>query len=505
MAFSSPTIFEDASEALSFFERIAYSAIDESPRQMIIRSREIGLFNAYSLTMAGVVTLWFWGCLVGMSVLDLRPLLQNMEPYLAYNLISVGGLLLQLYQTDLGRLNLVRMEAVQNARLSISQTLHVAGALALMLVLTKDLTISRLFLLVYLAILPFVLFLANAMVPKLLGRMFFGGKNLLPSLVIGRLQRAPKLRRWLRRIEAYGVHIIGFLTDDEFGNLETEGGPVPVVGHARELNGILGKIRIDTVILLDLPKEQSLLDEIVDNCIRAGVRLVAINPLPERFKHSLRFYRQFGMDFIALRQEPLQDPLNRIIKRTIDIVVALFAVVFILPPLTLAVWIAHRTQSPGPLFFRQTRAGIQNRPFQIFKFRTMTVSNPNEARQATEADDRIFPFGRIMRKCSIDEIPQFLNVLLGDMSVVGPRPHMLEHNEQFAKVMAGYHVRTFIKPGLTGLAQVQGYRGEAHTPDDIRKRVACDVDYIERWSALLDVAIILQTAWQVVRPPRSAY
>jgi len=110
-----------------------------------------------------------------------------------------------------------------------------------------------------------------------------------------------------------------------------------------------------------------------------------------------------------------------------------------------------------------------------------------------------------MRKCSIDEIPQFLNVLLGDMSVVGPRPHMLEHNEQFAKVMAGYHVRTFIKPGVTGLAQVQGYRGEAHTPDDIRKRVACDVDYIERWSPLLDVAIIFQTALQVVRPPRSAY
>lgn len=470
----------------------------------MIRSREVGLFNAYSFAQAGVLTVCFWACVVGLGLLGVRDLLANVEPYLAYNLISIGGLLLQLYQTDSSRLNLQALDPVQNLRFSVSQTLHVAGALTVMLVLTKDITISRLFLLVYLVLLPMAFFAGNAIIPKQLCHIFFSGTNQLPALLVGQLPRVGRMRRWLRRMEDYGITIVGLLTEEKTTRGRTIQ-RIPIVGDAHDLKVILEKIRIETVILLDVPANQEVLDFLVNTTDQAGVRMIVMNNLPETFRHPLRFYRQFGVDFITLREEPLQDPLNRISKRAFDILVALFAVLVVLPPLILLVSIIHRFQSPGPLFFRQTRAGIQNRRFEIIKFRTMHVSNADTTKQARQEDDRVFSLGRLLRKTSIDEIPQFLNVLLGDMSVVGPRPHMVEHNEQFAKILANYHVRTFVKPGVTGLAQVRGFRGEAQTDEDIRKRVACDIDYIERWSIALDFLIVTKTALQVIQPPKSAY
>jgi len=470
----------------------------------MIRSREVGLFNAYSFILSGILTACFWGTFLALQFLGIRDLTQNLEAYLAYNLISIGGLMLQLYQTDSSRVNLLALDPLQNLQISTSQTLHVAGALTVMLVLTKDLAISRLFLVVYLLVLGGVLLGANAYVPQTLSRLFFTGNNQIPALLIGRLPRVGRMRHWLRRMQSYGIHVVGLLAEESTSR-KTTILRIPIVGEARHLKEILEKIRIETVVLLDVPQEQSVLDAIIDATDRAGVRMIVLNNLSEVFKHSLQFYRQFGTDFIALRQEPLQDPLNRVIKRAFDIALALPATILLMPPLALLVWIIQRTQSPGPLFFRQTRAGIQNRRFEIIKFRTMHVENSDASRQATENDSRVFTLGRWLRKCSIDEIPQFLNVLRGDMSLVGPRPHMLEHNAQFAKVLSQYHVRTFVKPGVSGLAQVRGFRGEAHTPEDISKRVQCDVEYIERWSLLLDVFIVLKTAWQVLRPPKSAY
>jgi lipopolysaccharide/colanic/teichoic acid biosynthesis glycosyltransferase len=134
----------------------------------------------------------------------------------------------------------------------------------------------------------------------------------------------------------------------------------------------------------------------------------------------------------------------------------------------------------------------------------MHDGNGELGKQATANDARIFPAGRWLRKFSIDEFPQFLNVLRGEMSVVGPRPHLVEHNQQFSHGMAGYHLRAFVKPGITGLAQVRGFRGEAKTPEDIEARLQSDMVYLENWSVPLDVAIILRTIWQVFSPPKSA-
>ena len=179
--------------------------------------------------------------------------------------------------------------------------------------------------------------------------------------------------------------------------------------------------------------------------------------------------------------------------------------VLVFPPLAIIVWLAQRLQSPGPLFHAQTRAGIQNREFTIYKFRTMRPDHADVTRQASDQDERVYSLGKWFRRLSIDEVPQFWNVLRGDMSVVGPRPHLIEHNKQFAKFMANYQVRTFVKPGITGLAQVRGFRGEARNNSDIENRVACDIEYLENWNFSLECAIILRTFAQLISPPRTAY
>jgi putative colanic acid biosynthesis UDP-glucose lipid carrier transferase len=177
----------------------------------------------------------------------------------------------------------------------------------------------------------------------------------------------------------------------------------------------------------------------------------------------------------------------------------------VFPVFTLIVWVAQRLQSPGPLLHVQPRAGIQNRQFNIYKFRTMRPDHDQLTRQATDDDERVYPLGKWFRRLSIDELPQFWNVLRGDMSIVGPRPHLLEHNKQFSQLMENYHVRAFVKPGITGLAQVRGFRGEARNNADIQNRVACDIEYLENWNLSLECGIILRTFAQLIVPPRTAY
>jgi putative colanic acid biosynthesis UDP-glucose lipid carrier transferase len=173
--------------------------------------------------------------------------------------------------------------------------------------------------------------------------------------------------------------------------------------------------------------------------------------------------------------------------------------------LTALIWIVQRFQSSGPLFYKQQRAGIQNITFSIYKFRSMHTDHGQVTRQATMDDERVYAFGRFMRRYSIDELPQFLNVWRGEMSVVGPRPHLAEHNDMFAKVMKNYHIRTYVKPGITGLAQVRGFRGEITRPSDIDHRLASDLYYIENWTVMLDLTIVLRTIWHVIFPPKQAY
>jgi putative colanic acid biosynthesis UDP-glucose lipid carrier transferase len=209
-----------------------------------------------------------------------------------------------------------------------------------------------------------------------------------------------------------------------------------------------------------------------------------------------------------LHDEPLEEPLNRAMKRAFDIAIALPVVLTVLPILAIVVWFVQRWQSPGPLLHIRARAGEQRQNFRMLKFRTMHVAPPDEraeVQQASREDARIYPFGRFLRRHSLDEFPQFWNVLIGDMSIVGPRPVMPLLDEEFERRAKAYRTRHYVKPGITGLAQSEGFRGEITTPEQLEERVRRDLQYIAEWSIWLDVQITLRTVRQVFRPPSSAY
>ena len=196
---------------------------------------------------------------------------------------------------------------------------------------------------------------------------------------------------------------------------------------------------------------------------------------------------------IARREEPLRRGGNKLIKRVFDILFSLLVLLLVFPWVFIWVAIMIKIQSPGPIFFIQERTGLDGKVFHCIKFRSMNVNNDADNIQATKDDPRKFAFGNFIRKTNIDELPQFINVLIGDMSVVGPRPHMLKHTAEYSKLINHFMVRHFAKPGITGLAQVTGFRGETRYIDQMEGRVKKDIEYIENWTFLLDLKIIAKT------------
>ena len=339
------------------------------------------------------------------------------------------------------------------------------------------------------------------MLPEIFVRSFFGDTRRIRTLLIGLPESVEKLRVWLERKARFGFHVVGVLAENPAAGTVCGW---PVLGTSAAVDEVVVREKIAQVILLDFMAAPDLCRGLIDKVQAHGVRTLGLSDFEDRLKRKVSIFYDDGFRFLTLHEEPLESPLNRTFKSVIDIVLALAVCIFILPPLCLLVWLLQRRQSPGPLFFRQTRAGIQNREFTILKFRTMHHGHATEAQQASENDARIFTAGKWLRRLSLDEFPQFINVLRGEMSVVGPRPHLVEHNVEFARVMEGYHLRTFVKPGITGLAQVRGFRGEAKTIEDVRARLESDMVYLENWSVPLDLAILARTAWQIPFPPRSA-
>ena len=189
----------------------------------------------------------------------------------------------------------------------------------------------------------------------------------------------------------------------------------------------------------------------------------------------------------------LDNEWNRMLKRGFDVLFSLCFLCLLFPFVLLLVFVLTECTMPGRLFFVQKRTGLNGKTFKCYKFRTMRENPHSEVRQATKGDERVTRWGYIMRKTSLDETPQFINVLLGDMSIVGPRPHMLKHTDEFTEMVDGYMLRHQVKPGVTGWSQVNGYRGEIKKLEDIQNRVKYDLWYIDNWSFFLDIRIIFQT------------
>ncbi len=466
-----------------------------------------GLWNAYHCILAVVLTVLYWIFLTAISPMIEGDAVSDFLPFILYNLAAVVGLIIAAVRGRSNAATLLAGGFVNYHTLALKQTTYIGVVLLLTMALGMEpefrhMRIAVLF--AFLGTVYVVFLLCHFLIPSRLADQLFSDAHEQRTLLVGPVEKARAVNKWILETAAFGFGLRGKPTEDD-----SEEGRVLHVTRVSDVNMLQRIIRhegIRQILLLELPLDQEGLNLVVDAANKSGVRLLVLNNLPEIFRHDISFFNLHGRDFISLRDEPLEDPVNRIVKRTVDTLMSLPVVLFVLPPLCLVVKIFQRIQSPGPLFYRQTRAGLNNLPFRIFKFRTMRIDKGDDAsKQATAGDPRIYPMGRFLRKTSLDEIPQFLNVFLGDMSVVGPRPHMIIHNRRFSEIMEAYHVRTFAKPGITGLAQMSGYRGEAKDDQDVVERAQLDIKYIESWSLPLDFWIIFNTMYQVIRPPKSAY
>ena len=251
-------------------------------------------------------------------------------------------------------------------------------------------------------------------------------------------------------------------------------------------------------------REKDIVRKISSFCNRNVVRFYFVPMSVEALGIDLKRELLDDMEVFTTYESPLDSPLNMLIKRLFDTVLAILALLLTLPFLPV-IWLIIKIQSPGPLFFKQVRTGLDGKDFNMLKFRSMHVNADADRLQATKDDPRKYPFGNFMRKANIDELPQFWNVLMGDMSIVGPRPHMLAHTRMYSELIDKYMVRHFVKPGITGWAQVTGFRGETKELWQMEGRVKRDIWYMENWTIWLDIRIVWLTVKTIFVHDKNAY
>lgn len=275
--------------------------------------------------------------------------------------------------------------------------------------------------------------------------------------------------------------------------------------EAAKLFAVQNRIDIVYCALPGTRKEEitDLLEFCERNTIRFRVIPSADSFVPAVQTSDLTFHGAVPVS--KVRREPLDKRRNRIIKRAFDVMFSLGVIVFVFSWLFPILALLVKLSSSGPVFFKQTRLGEGKRKFSCYKFRSMRVNKEADSKQATKNDPRVTKVGAFLRKSNLDEMPQFFNVLLGQMSVVGPRPHPLKLNDQFRDIIDKYMVRHFVRPGITGWAQVNGFRGETRTPELMEKRVELDIWYLENWSFWLDLKIVVKTVTNMFKKDEMAY
>jgi putative colanic acid biosynthesis UDP-glucose lipid carrier transferase len=280
---------------------------------------------------------------------------------------------------------------------------------------------------------------------------------------------------------------------------------LPIIGNIDECLTYAVKHNVNEIYSTISPERNATIYEMAHSAEQSLIRFKFVPDfkLYVNRKTHMEYIDQFPI--LSLRPEPLEDVSNSVKKRLFDVVFSLSVLIFLLSWLVPILAILIKLSSRGPVFFVQWRSGKDNKKFRCYKFRTLSINADAHIRQVTKYDSRITPLGRFMRKTNLDELPQFFNVLRGHMSVVGPRPHMLLHTEKFSKIMEEYMVRHFVKPGVTGWAQVQGFRGEIREEEQLRKRIEHDIWYMENWSLWQDVKITWLTIFNTFKGDSNAY
>jgi putative colanic acid biosynthesis UDP-glucose lipid carrier transferase len=349
---------------------------------------------------------------------------------------------------------------------------------------------------------PLLLFITHSTVPLLLPKVLAMEGMRRVAVIAGASELGAKLAGQMVHAPMLGIHVAGVFDDrGEERRIRIEG--VPVLGTLGHLAEYVKKHHVDliyiTLPMASQPRILKLLNELRDTT-------TSIYFVPDIFMFDLiqaRMDSINGIPVVAVCETPFYG-INGLLKTVSDYVFAAL-IMFLISPLLAGIAVGVRMSSPGPILFKQRRYGLDGEEITVYKFRTMTVLEDGaEIRQAKRDDERITPFGRLLRRTSLDELPQFINVLQGRMSIVGPRPHAVAHNEVYRKLINGYMVRHKVKPGVTGWAQVNGLRGETDTVEKMRARIEYDLAYLRNWSLRLDLQIILKTVL-VIFGDRSAY
>ena len=328
------------------------------------------------------------------------------------------------------------------------------------------------------------------------------GRNSRTVTMVGADSELRRLYDELLQDPTMGYRVQGYYADEklEDGRVEWLGTIKQLLDGIKNRDVILG----DEVYACLSRKESDTIRLLSKECDRQVTRFYFVPVSVESI--GLRFKREYinDIEVFTTHETPLQNQANRLLKRGFDVVLA---TLFLIPTALIypIVWLMIKIQSPGPILFKQERTGMNGENFTMLKFRSMHVNKDADRLQATKNDPRKFKFGNFMRKTNIDELPQFWNVLRGDMSIVGPRPHMLAHTEMYSKLIDKYMVRHFLKPGITGWAQVTGYRGETRELWQMEGRVQRDIWYMEHWTPWLDLRIIWLTIKTIFIPDKNAY
>ncbi|TRX40121.1 undecaprenyl-phosphate glucose phosphotransferase [Flavobacterium restrictum] len=418
-----------------------------------------------------------------------------------YLLSNVLWIILLLYKDSY---RIVRIEPFENVILRTLRlvTIHIV-IIALFVLVLKYEQISRLRVSYFYGLFFLLLIISRWLVMGVLKCIRSKGYNFRNVIIVGANDAGENMRKILSKDLTYGYRFLGFFDNqvDPFAFIST-----PILGDLNAIENYIMNHSVDEMyIALHIDKIKTI-NELTLLCERHMIRIKFIPDFQQYTKSrkvEVNFYENTPV--LMLRKEPLEITFNLITKKVFDFVFSLAVIIFLFPFLFPILIVLIKLSSSGPVFFVQKRSGRDNKSFKCIKFRTMRVNTDSDKVQATLGDSRITKIGAFMRKTNLDELPQFFNVLWGEMSVVGPRPHMIKHTEQYSELINNYLVRHYAKPGITGWAQINGFRGETKELIDMKNRVEYDIWYIENWSLLLDIKIIWKTVFNTFKGEKNAY
>ncbi|MDR1864631.1 MAG: undecaprenyl-phosphate glucose phosphotransferase [Bacteroidales bacterium] len=422
------------------------------------------------------------------------------DPIYSLALLSINlGYLLSIaivpFADDQRRLRMQHLIESSFYRLSVTALIF----LACLFTVKISGSVSRLFIAVFFSTAFFLLVTGHLLTRKALTYTIISNKRNRKAIILGAGLIAQKLYKELTGNSYLGIKVLGFFEDD---SSKKRAGILGTLEDAKKY----AKEHQVTTVYCTLPL--SARSKIIDFLNFAELNVINFHIVP-----SVGYYTRTpvvletvgSMPILSLRKVPLSNLHNAILKRSFDIIVSFTFLVTLFPVIYLLLGIAIKSSSRGPVFFVQERTGKNGEIFRCYKFRSMLCNNEAHTKQATVNDHRKTWIGAFIRRSNLDELPQFINVLKGEMSIVGPRPHMLRHTEEYSQMLNKYMVRHFIKPGITGWAQINGFRGETKTLGQMEGRVKKDIWYLENWTLLLDIVIIIKTILLFFKGDKNAY